>query len=106
MNQQWLNQPFPRLLSVSGLRYTWDASRPVGDRIVEVLANGVPLDPAADYSVAANSFIAAGGDNFLVLASGRDRLGGPVDLDALIGYVEGLTQPFSAAIEGRVTRLN
>jgi hypothetical protein len=29
-----------------------------------------------------------------------------VDLDALVEYVESLQQPFTAQIEGRITRLN
>ncbi len=71
LNQQWLNQPFPRILKTSRLTYTWDNNRPIGDRIVEVRRNGAPID-----------------------------------LDALITYVQGLPQPFSAAIEGRIVRLN
>ena len=36
LNQQWLGQPFSRILKVSGLNYVWDNSFPVGDRIVEI----------------------------------------------------------------------
>ena len=53
-----------------------------------------------------NSFMASGGDNFLVLPLGTNRVVGPVDLDALVQYVGSLTQPFSAQIEGRINRLN
>ncbi len=35
LNQQWVNQPFPRMLQLSGLTYTWDNNRPLGDRIAE-----------------------------------------------------------------------
>jgi 5'-nucleotidase len=56
--------------------------------------------------VTVNSFIAAGGDNFLVLVEGTNRVVGQVDLDALVEYVESLPQPFSAAIEGRILRAN
>lgn len=103
--EQQFTQASPRILSVSGLSFTWSASQPAGQRIVEILVNGAPIDPAADYTVTANSFIAAGGDNFTVLINGRDRVGGPIDLDALVEYVEGLSQPFSAAIEGRIQRI-
>jgi 5'-nucleotidase len=94
------------MLQVSGLEYTWDEALPVGSRVVEVRKEGAPLDPAALYSVTVNSFIAAGGDNFTILLQGTDQLGGPVDLDALIEFVAALPQPFQAAIEGRITRLN
>jgi 5'-nucleotidase len=106
LEQQWLNQPFPRMLQIAGLSYTWDNARPVGSRIVEVRQNGTPIDPDAIYTVAVNSFMAAGGDNFMVLVAGTNRVGGPIDLDALIAYLQGLTQPFSSAIEGRIERLN
>jgi len=107
LNQQWAPpQQFPRILKTSGLTYTWDNNRPVNDRIVEVRKGDIPLDRGATYSVVVNSFIAAGGDNFTVLLQGTNQVGGPVDLDALVDYIESLPQPFTAAIEGRITRLN
>ena len=106
LNQQWLNQSFPRTLKTSGLTYTWDNNRPVGDRIVEVRKDGVPITLAAGYTVTVNSFMAAGGDNFTVLPQGTNQVGGPIDLDALVDYVENLPQPFNATIEGRISRLN
>ncbi|CUQ68168.1 5'-nucleotidase [Candidatus Nitrospira inopinata] len=106
LNQQWVNQPFPRILKTSGLTYVWDGNRPIGDRIVEVSRDGVPIDRLATYTVTINSFLAAGGDNFTVLLGGRNQIGGPLDLDALIAFIQTLSQPFSASIEGRIVRLN
>jgi 5'-nucleotidase len=107
LEQQWLNQAFPRILKISGLSYTWDASRPIGDRVVTILdAANNPLDPAATYRVTVNSFMASGGDNFGVLPLGTNRVVGPVDLDALVEYIGTLAQPFTAQIEGRINRLN
>jgi 5'-nucleotidase len=102
LEQQWAGQPFPRILQISGLSYTWDAAAAVGSRVLEVRKGGVAIDPAATYTVTANNFIAAGGDNFTVFTQGNGNVGGPVDLDALIAYLEGLPQPFNAAIEGRI----
>lgn len=106
LNQQWLNQPFARILQVSGLTYTWDNNLPVGDRIVEVRKDGTPIDKTATFTVTANSFIAAGGDNFTVFTQGANQQGGPVDLDALIAYLQGLPQPFGTPAVNRITRLN
>ena len=107
LNQQWENQPRPRMLKISGLAYTWDSRLPVGDRIVEIRDDTrIPLDPNAVYSVAANSFIAGGGDNFSVLTKGTGRRNGPRDLDTLVEYIGGLSQPFLAKIEGRIRRRN
>lgn len=107
LEQQWLGQTAPRILKTSGLTYTWDASLPAGNRVSAIVdGNGAPLDPASTYRVTVNSFIAAGGDSFLVLPQGTNRVVGPVDLDALVDYVESLSQPFSAAIEDRIHRAN
>jgi len=107
LEQQWQGQTTPRILKTSGLTYRWDATRPIGDRVVAILgADANPLDLSATYRVTVNSFMAAGGDNFLVLPQGTNRIVGPVDLDALVTYVRNLTQPFSAAIEGRIVRIN
>jgi 5'-nucleotidase len=107
LEQQWINQNPPKILKTSGLTYTWDASRAIGDRVVEIRdAAGNVLDPTATYRVTVNSFMASGGDNFLVLPSGTTRVVGAEDLDALVDYVGSLQQPFTAQIEGRIMRLN
>ncbi len=106
LNQQWANQPFPRILKTSGLTYTWDNSRPVGDRIVEVRRNGELLDRSAAFTVTVNRFLTAGGDNFTILPRGQNQVGGPLDLDALIAHIQGLPQPFNVVVEGRILRIN
>jgi 5'-nucleotidase len=41
-----------------------------------------------------------------VLKEGVDRVVGPVDLDALVDFVSGLTQPIHYGVEGRIVRSN
>ena len=107
LEQQWINQNPAKILKISGLTYTWDAARPIGDRVIAIRdAGGNVLGTTTTYRVTVNSFMASGGDNFVVLPSGTNRVVGPVDLDALVNYIGGLAQPFSAQIEGRITRLN
>jgi 5'-nucleotidase len=106
LEQQFAGQPFPRILKTAGLTYQWDAAAPLGSRIVAAYQGGVPIDRAAHYSVTVNSFLADGGDNFTVLRGGINRMGGPIDLDALIAYIKSLPPPFAVTIEGRIQRLN
>jgi 5'-nucleotidase len=106
LNQQWINQPFPRILQVSGLTYTWDGNLPIGNRIVEIRHDEIPIDRFASYSVTVNSFLAAGGDNFPIFRLGTDRVVGPLDVDALVLSIESLTQPFGMTIQGRIQRLD
>ncbi len=106
LEQQWAGQPFPRIMKISGFNYTWNPAAPAGSRVVEVRIGSTPIDRAGTYSVTCNSFMAGGGDNFTVFREGRNQVGGPIDLDALIDYVTALPQPFSAAIEGRIATSN
>jgi 5'-nucleotidase len=103
-----LNQQFTvnRFLQISGLTYTWDNSLPAASRVVEVRKDGVAIDRSATYTVTANNFIATGGDGFTVFLSGTGNTGGPIDLDALIAYVGGPTQPIVVPAVNRITRLN
>lgn len=110
LNQQWSggNAAQPRILKSSGIQYTWDASAPAEDRVAigDVNVDGVALELDGIYLVTVNSFIAAGGDNFMVLTEGTNRTIGPVDLDALVDYIENQSQPFSASVEGRINVVN
>ena len=63
-----------RITQVSGIRYTVDLSRPAGSRVTALaMADGTPIEPAKLYKVAVNNFMASGGDNFDVLANGREK---------------------------------
>ena len=111
LNQQWQSESDgsirTRFLQISGLSYTWDDRRPVGDKVVEVRDEaGRPLDPDRRYTVAVNGFLAEGGDNFTVFTEGTNREAGPIDLDVLVAYLEQLDGPVTAAVEGRIQRVD
>ena len=96
-----------RILQVAGLEYAWDGSRPRGQRVVResVRIRGVPLDPKSSYRVAMNSFLAEGGDGFTVFTEGIDRVGGPLDAQALARYLGGRALR-AAPPQGRITRVD
>ena len=81
----------PSMLQVSsGFSYRWDASKPAGQRVVpgSVMLDGVALDDKKSYRVAANNFLAEGGDNFAAFAKARNKIDTQVkDMDAVIGYL-------------------
>jgi 5'-nucleotidase len=107
LEQQW-QQPRPRILQVSrGFSYTWDASRPVGQRVVpgSVRLHGRPLHAAAEVRVTVNSFLAAGGDGFSALEAGRQRRTGIMDVDALEQFVRAHPLLVPGPLD-RITRLN
>ena len=102
LEQQWQDPGQPHMLQVSGLRYRWDATRPAGARVHDVLVDGVALVASRTYRVAVNSFLASGGSGFTVLREGKNARTGPVDLDALVSYLARLGRPVNAVVEGRV----
>jgi 5'-nucleotidase len=65
----------------------------------------VTVDPAASYRVAANNFLADGGDGYTVFAQGTNRLGGVVDTDALAAYL-GANSPVAPGPQDRIRRVN
>jgi len=92
------------LLPSRGLTYSYDLSRPQGERILDLKLNGAPISDESVYRVATNSFLASGGDNFTIFREGRDQRVGPLDVEALEHYIvsAGTLVPPSA---GRVTRV-
>ncbi len=96
-----------RILQVSdGFSYSWSAAAPTGSKVdpASIQIEGVTIDPGATYRVTVNSFMADGGDNFFVLPEGTDRLGGEVDLDALVTYF-GANSPVAPGPQDRITAL-
>lgn len=84
------NEAAPKILQVSsGLTYTLDLTKSGADRVVtdSIRLDGAPIDPAATYRVASNSFLAGGGDGFPTLNEGANELVGGDDLAALEQYL-------------------
>ena len=97
-----------KVLQVSGgFQYTWDAARPIGSKVdpASILIDGSPIDLSESYRVTVNSFLADGGDGFGVLTEGTDRVGGEIDLDALVNYFAGV-DAVSATRPDRIRRVN
>ncbi|WP_235532818.1 bifunctional metallophosphatase/5'-nucleotidase [Sphingomonas sp. Leaf412] len=96
----------PNMLAGSrGFTYAYDLRRPAGERVRDLRLNGQAIADDRVYRVALSNFLATGGDNFTVFASGTDLAGGPEDVDALEAYVAahpGMTPP----VANRITRLD
>lgn len=91
LEQQWQPEGASREklhLGISeGLSYTYveDAAR--GEHITSVSFNGKPVAESDTFRVAANAFLASGGDNFTAFAEAKDHAdSGQVDLDATVNY--------------------
>ncbi|MBC8031444.1 MAG: 5'-nucleotidase C-terminal domain-containing protein [Pyrinomonadaceae bacterium] len=98
-----------RFPQVSGIRFTFDATRPAGSRIVNLTVNGKSLDPRKKYSVATTDYLAIdGGDGYAILKGSRlmiPREQAKFDSDVL-GTAIALRKTIAPVVEGRIKRLD
>jgi 5'-nucleotidase len=95
-----------RILQVSaGFSYAYNTTLAAGERVSNMTLNGTPIDPAAQYQVTTNDFLANGGDGFTRLTLGTGRVTAPgFDVDALVAYL-GTPPPVSPGPANRIVRL-
>jgi 5'-nucleotidase len=98
-----------RFPQVSGVQFSFDASKSPGSRVSDVKVNGLPLDETKKYTVATSTFLALdGGDGYSMFKGSPvvlppDRA--PIDSDALKRmFVSG--RPIAPKVEGRIKRLD
>lgn len=94
------------IVQVSGLKFTYDPSKPVGERVTSmtVAATGQPLDPNASYRVVTNDFMYNGGDEYTTFGQGTNPTVYSDTLlsDALVSYLKA-NSPINQQVEGRIT---
>lgn len=95
-----------RFPQVSGLRFTFDASRRPGSRIVEVMVGNQPLEAKKLYTLATNAFMMAGGDGYRML-SPKTIVTAPkiTDSDALLKAITAARR-IAPQTDGRILRLS
>ncbi|HET6978309.1 MAG TPA: 5'-nucleotidase C-terminal domain-containing protein [Pyrinomonadaceae bacterium] len=93
---------------VSGIKFSFDASRPSGSRLVDVTVNNLPLDDAKKYTLTTTTFIGLdGGDGYSMFKGATVVIPperAPTDVDTVkkaIGRV-----PIAPKVEGRIKRLD
>ena len=93
---------------VSGLTFSFDASRPKGERVAEVAIGGAPLEDDRTYTLATNDFLAGGGDGYAMFEDAERRLD-TRDASLMAAHAMEFVEAagtVSPAVEGRITRLD
>ena len=93
---------------VSGVKFSFDATRTPGARLVAVTVNGLPLDDAKKYTLTTTTFIALdGGDGYsmfkgapVIIAPER----APIDVDVVRKALG--RRAIAPRVEGRIKRLD
>jgi 5'-nucleotidase len=110
LEQQWVGQPTAagRVLHVSrGFTYSWDASKPLGQRVVpgSLKLEGQVISPTAELRITVNGFLAGGGDNFPMFKLGANQRTGMMDVDAFEQFLKANPSLVLGPLD-RITRLN
>ena len=97
-----------RFPQVSGLKFTWDPSKPANEgRIVEVMVGSgdkwAPLDPAATYGVVSNNYVRGGGDGYKMFASDAKKAYdfGP-NMEKVLADFLSANAPYQPYLDGRI----
>lgn len=112
-----------RFPQISGMTFSFDRRRPVGQRVVAATIGAQPIDPSQDYTVATLDFIAAGGDGYSAFGqavkSGGDfvEVGGAIRSSRLVYNDPGQflrdvvfdflakNSPVAPSVEGRIVEI-
>jgi 5'-nucleotidase len=98
-----------RFPQVSGIQFSFDASRKPGNRVVDVKVNGQPLVDSKKYTLTTSTFIALkGGDGYTMFKDAPVILPperAPIDSEALQTLISA-TSSIAPAVEGRIKRLD
>lgn len=98
-----------RFPQVAGVKYTWDAAKPAGSRVVsvEVMDNGAwaPIDPDKVYGIVTNNYVRNGGDGYKMFASeGMNAYDFGPDLADVTAEYLAEVGPYTPALDGRITK--
>ena len=99
-----------RFLQIAGLSFSWDPSRPVGQRVGEIRVQNAQgkwtsLDENESYKIAAPDFLRRGGDDYQVFKQGAIESydHGRLVTDIVIEHIR-RNSPLVSRIEGRILR--
>jgi 2',3'-cyclic-nucleotide 2'-phosphodiesterase (5'-nucleotidase family) len=93
-----------RFPQVSGMTIEVDLTQPAGSRVKSVMVGDKPLDPAANYTLATNDFMARGGDGYTAFADAKmliDPSAGQLMASQVIDYVAA-QKTVSPKVESRI----
>lgn len=97
-----------RFPQVSGLKFTYDGTKPVGNRVVSITINGQPLNLSKTYTLATTAYLLGGGDDYLVLKQAKVLINpeeAPLDAETVQDAII-QAKTIAPKTEGRITRLD
>jgi 5'-nucleotidase len=95
-----------RFAQVSGVRYSFDASKLSGVRLSDVTVNGRPLDPKKTYRLVTTNFVAEGGDQYAMFKGSRNVLKTKLTDSGVLRKAIEEAKTIAPQTDGRIRRLD
>lgn len=103
------NEP-GRFPQVSGMRFEYDTSKPVGNRIVSISVGGKPVTDSGTYTIATSDFLVSrGGDGYTMFKDGKvaaSAADAPKDSDVFEASIKNApNSTISPVVDGRIKKI-
>jgi len=92
-----------RFPQVAGMTYTFDASKPAGERISDVMVGGAPIDLEKVYGVVSNNYVRNGGDGYKMFRDAQNAYDFGPDLADVTAEYMAKMGPVKPYTDGRIT---
>ncbi|TCZ78965.1 bifunctional metallophosphatase/5'-nucleotidase [Paenibacillus albiflavus] len=90
---------------ISGMSFTYDVKKPVGERIIELKIGDKAYDPEKIYRVATHDFLAAGGDGYDTFKNAKKKMTTTINFFDLMVEELGKMDKVAPKVEGRIVEV-
>ena len=92
-----------RFPQVAGLSFAFDASKPAGERVSDVMVGGAPIEMDKVYGVVSNNYVRNGGDGYKMFRDAMNAYDFGPDLADVTAEYLAAKAPYQPYTDGRIT---
>ncbi|WP_238370212.1 bifunctional metallophosphatase/5'-nucleotidase [Heliomarina baculiformis] len=91
-----------RFAQVAGMTYAFDASKPAGERVSDVMIGGAPVEMDKLYGVVSNNYVRSGGDGYKMFTDAQNAYDFGPDLAEVTAEYLAEKAPYKPYTDGRI----
>ncbi|MGY3437567.1 MULTISPECIES: bifunctional metallophosphatase/5'-nucleotidase [unclassified Marinovum] len=91
-----------RFPQVAGMTFAFDASKPAGERVSDVMVGGAPIEAETVYGVVSNNYVRNGGDGYKMFRDAMNAYDYGPDLADVTAEFLAAQGPFMPYTDGRI----
>ena len=93
-----------RFPQVAGLTFAFDATKPAGERVSDVMVGGAPIDMGKMYGVVSNNYVRNGGDGYKMFRDAQNVYDFGPDLADVTAEYLAAHAPYQPYTDGRIAK--